>query len=104
MSWKKAFLIKKACIKSKADVTFKDAVEMFKNDIKTLKEHIHIKRKHVNTYHETKTSLSENDLILRVDCAKSYKNDQQDAMQSAYLENICFSCKYTPQIYSVSLY
>ena len=30
---------------SKVDVTFKDAVEMFKDDIKTLKEHIYIERR-----------------------------------------------------------
>ena len=50
---------------------------MFKDDIKILKEHIYIKRRQVNAYHEIKTSLSENE------------NDQQDAIQSAYFGNQC---------------
>ena len=79
-------------------VTFKDAVEMFKDDIKISKEHIYIQRMHVNTYHEIKASLSENDLMLHVDFAESCKNDQQDAIQSAYFGNQCFriftACSY----------
>ena len=35
-------IIEKKITKSKVDVTFKDAVEMFKDDIRTLKEHIYI--------------------------------------------------------------
>ena len=61
----------------------KDAGDMFKDDIKTLKEHIYIKRRQVNGYHEIKASLSEKDLMLHVDFAVSYKNDQQDTIQSA---------------------
>ena len=56
---------------------FKQADEMFKDDIKILKEHIYIKRRQVNAYHEIKASLSENE------------NDQQDAIQSAYFGNQC---------------
>ena len=51
------------CHKYKVDVTtFKDAVEIFKDDIKTLKERIYIKRRQVITYLKIKASLSENDL------------------------------------------
>ena len=63
---------------------FEGAAEMFKNDIRTLKEHIYIKRRQVNAYHKIKTSLSENDLMLYVDFTESYKSGQQDAKQSAY--------------------
>ena len=80
----------KKITKSKVDVMFKDAAEMVKDDIKTLKEHIYVKRKQVNTYHEIEASLSENDLMLHVDFAENYKNDQQDATQSAYFRNQCF--------------
>ena len=38
-------IVEKKITKSKVDVTFKDAVEMFKSDIKTLKEHIYIERR-----------------------------------------------------------
>ena len=65
-------IIEKKITKSKVDVTFKDAVEMFKDDIKTLKEHIYIERK-VNAYHEIKAFLSEKDLMLHEDFAEIYK-------------------------------
>ena len=64
---------------------FEGAAEMFKDDIRTLKEHIYIKRRQVNAYHKIKTSLSENDLMLYVDFTESYKSDQQYVKQSAYL-------------------
>ena len=79
------------CHKYKVDVTtFKDAVEIFKDDIKTLKERIYIKRRQVNTYLKIKASLSENDLMLHVDFAESYKNDQEVIIQGAYFGNQCF--------------
>ena len=74
---------------------------MFKDDIKTLKEHIYIKRRQVNAQNEIKASLSENDLVLHVDFAESYKNDQQDATQSAHFENQCFSI-FTEYCYAYS--
>ena len=63
---------------------------MFKDDIKALKGHAHNKKKQVNAYHEIKASLSENYLMLHVNFAESYKNDQQDAIQSAYFGNQYF--------------
>ena len=54
-------IVEKNITKSRVDVTFKDAVEMFKDDMKTLKEHIHIKRRQLNAYNKIKASLSEND-------------------------------------------
>ena len=62
---------------------------MFKNYTKILKKHIYITRRKVNAYYEINTSLSENDQILHVHFAESYKNDQQDAIQSAYFRNQC---------------
>ena len=38
-----------------------------------------------------KTSITDNDLIVQVDFTKCYKYYQQDAIQSAYFENQCFS-------------
>ena len=40
-SWQ---IVEKKITKSKVDVTLKDAAEMFKDDIKTLKKHIYIER------------------------------------------------------------
>ena len=47
-------IVEKKITKSKVDVTFNGVAEMFKYDIKTLKEHIYIKRRQVNSYHEIK--------------------------------------------------
>ena len=57
---------------------------------KVLKEHIYIKKRLVSAYHEIKASLSENDVMLHVDFAESYRNGQQDALKSAYFGNQCF--------------
>ena len=83
-------IVEKKVTKSKVDVTLKDEAEMFKDDIKTLKQHIYIKRRLVNAYNDIKASLSENDLILHVDFAERCTNDQEDPIQSAYFRNQCF--------------
>ena len=45
---------------------------MFRKDLKTLKEHIYIKRKkQFDGYCEIKTSLTGEDIILQIDFAKS---------------------------------
>ena len=83
-------IVEKKVTKSKVDVTLKDKAEMFKDDIKTLKQHIYIKRRLVNAYNDIKASLSESDLILHVDFAERCTNDQEDPIQSAYFRNQCF--------------
>ena len=84
-------IIDKKIAKVKIQISFGDAIEMFKEDVVVLKEHIHVKRRQVNAYHELKDSLTDNDLMVQVDFAESYKNEQQDAIQSAYFGNQCFS-------------
>ena len=83
--------IDKKITKSRIEVSFEDAIEMLKEEIAILKEHIHIKRRQVNVYQEMKTSLSSNNLMIQVDFAESYSNEQQDVIQSAYFGNQCFS-------------
>ena len=83
--------VDKKITKSKIEVSFKDAIEMLKDELVVLKEHIHIKRRQVSAYQDMKASLGPNDLMVQVDFAESYKNDQQDAIQSAYFGNQCFS-------------
>ena len=41
----------------------------------------------MNAFHEIKASLSGNNLMLHVGFTESYKNDLQDAIQSAYFRN-----------------
>ena len=88
---------KKIC-KAKIEMSFNTAIEMFKEEVAVLKEHIHIKRRQVNAYREMKYSLKDDDLMDQVDFAESCKNEQQDAIQSAYFGNQCFS------IFTVSCY
>ena len=64
---------------------------MLKEEVVILKEHIYIKRRQVNVYQEMKTLLSPKDLMIQIDFAESYKNEQQDVIQSAYFGNQCFS-------------
>ena len=54
-----------------------------------------------------KASLTEKNIILHVDFAESYRNDQQDVIQSAYFLNQSFSiftvCCYTKPVGSDDL-
>ena len=83
--------VEKRITKSKLTVSFEDAIVFFKNQVKTLKEHIYIKRVQSNAYRDIKSSLTTEDLVVHVDFAESYRNDQQDAIQSAYFGNQSFS-------------
>ena len=63
---------------------------MFKEEVASLKEHIHNRRKQVKACREMKASPTGNDLVVRTDFVESYKNDQQDAIKSEYFGNQCF--------------
>ena len=56
-----------------------------------LKEHIHRKRIQVAAYNSCKTDLTQGEAILHVDYSESYKNRQQDEIQSAYFGQSTFS-------------
>ena len=75
---------------------------MFKDDIKTLKEHIYIKRRQVNAYHEINASLSENDLMLHGDFAESYESGQQDSIAKCIFRKSMFKHIYSVLLYSKS--
>ena len=81
---------KKIC-KAKIEMNFNNAIEIFKEEVGVLKEHIHIKRRQVNAHREMKDSVNDDDLLVQVDLIESYKNEQQDAILSAYFGNQCFS-------------
>ena len=76
--------IDKKINKPTIEVSFNDFIEMFKEEVGISKEHIHIKRRQVNAYWEIKASLTDNDLMVQVDFAESYKSDQRDATQRLY--------------------
>ena len=81
---------KKIC-KAKIEMSFNTAIEMFKEEVAVLKEHIHIKRRQVNANREVKDSFKDDDLMVQVDFTESYKNEQQDVIQSAYFGYQSFS-------------
>ena len=81
---------KKIC-KAKIEMNFNTAIEMFKEEVAVLKEHIHIKRRQVNANREMKDSFKDDDLVVQIAFTESYKNEQQDVIQSAYFGNQSFS-------------
>ena len=72
-------------------VSFDDAICTFKSEITVLKEHIFVKRVQNDAYNKHKAELSDGDLLVHVDFAESYRNDQQNEIQSAYFGNQSFS-------------
>ena len=75
------------------EVNFNDAIEMFKEEATSLKRKrtYSYQKRQVNAYREMKVSLTDNDLMIQVDFAETYKKDQQDAIQSAHFGNQCSS-------------
>ena len=49
-----------------------------------MKEHIHRKRVQVESYNSHKDELKKGEALVHVDYSESYKNKQQDEIQSAY--------------------
>lgn len=88
LSWKK---IEKRITKATLAVTFEDAVVAMKEQVKVLKEHIYVKRVQNEAYNYHKDGLKNNDLIVHVDFAENYRNDQQNEIQSAYFGHQSFS-------------
>ena len=87
-TWKK---VDKRVTKAQQMVSFDDAVCTFKSQIKVLKEHIFVKRVQNDAYNKHKAELSDGDLLVHVDFAESYRNDQQNEIQRTYFGNQCFS-------------
>ena len=59
--------VDKKITKSRIELNFKDVIEMLKEEVAILEEHIYITRRQVNAYQEMKASLSPNDLMIQVD-------------------------------------
>ena len=62
-----------------------------KEQLKVLKEHIFVKRIQNEAYNYHKDGLTEDDLLVQVDFAENYRNDQQNEIQSAYFGHQSFS-------------
>ena len=74
-----------------AAVSFEDAVALMKNQLKLLKEHVFVKRVQNVAYNQHKKDLTLDELLVHVDFAENYRNDQQDEIQSAYFGHQSFS-------------
>ena len=81
-TWK---IVDKRVTKSQQIVSFDDPVWTFKSQIEVLKEHISVKRVQNDAYNKHKAELSDGDSIVHVDFAESYRNDQRNEIQSAYV-------------------
>ena len=84
--------------KAKLSLGFEDAVVLMREKLRILKEHIYVKRIQHSTYAQQKMDLTTDDLLVHVDFAENYRNDQQDEIQSAYFGHQSFflftSCCY----------
>ena len=86
---------------------FEEATERFKESVVSLKRHIYSKRSQNRHYNHVKESLDHGQILVHVDYAESYKNSQQNEIQSAYFGNSTFSiftaCCYTKSLDSGGL-
>ena len=88
--------------KVRITLPFDKAVDMFKASVTVLKKHIYSKRVQNREYNSIKESLDQGEILVHVDYAESYKNVQQNEIQSAYFGNSIFSiftaCCYTKSL------
>ena len=59
--------------------------------MKTLKNHIHVKRVQFKYYNDAKANLAKNEILMHVDYSESYENKQQREIQSAYFGHTTFN-------------
>ena len=82
---------------------FEEATERFKESVVSLKRHIYSKRSQNRHYNHVKESLDHGQILVHVDYPESYKNSQQNEIQSAYFWNCTFST-FTACCYKKSLH
>ena len=77
----------------KIEMTLKcdKAVKTWTSSVVNLKQHIHRKRIQVFCLNSIKEDLKNTDILLHVDFSGSYKNANQDEIQSAYFGQSSFS-------------
>ena len=77
----------------KTEMTLKcdEAIKTWTSSVVNLKQHIHTKRIQVFCLNSIKEDLKNTDVLLHVDFSESYKNANQDEIQSAYFGQSSFS-------------
>lgn len=68
-----------------------DSLYLLETSMKSLKQHIYVKRVQLNHYNDLKNNLGKNDILVHVDYSESYENKQQREIQSAYFGHTTFS-------------
>ena len=84
---KEAGKIKKVLKSVSSNQLFQD----WHHTVAGLKEHIHRKGVQVESYNRHKAELKKGEALVHVDYSESYKNKQQDEIQSAYFGQSSFS-------------
>ena len=77
--------------KMQITVDLEDANDLWKQAIPKLKSHIYRKRKQVMALESAKRNLSRDEILIHCDFSQSYKNNEQDEIQSAYFGYESFS-------------
>ena len=81
----------KYVIKIRISEPFEVATERFIESVVSLKRYIYSKRFQNRHYNHVKESLDHGQILAHLDYAESYKNSQQNEIQSAYFGNSLFS-------------
>ena len=85
-----------------SEVAIDEIQSLLEEKIDELKKHIYVKCEQQREYNRLKHALKPGEFIVHVDYAESYKNEQQDEIQSAYFGHETFSlftaCCYAREI------
>ena len=91
-------------VKMEMTIDEQDANEYWKEAVRKLKQHIHRKRIQAAALESDKKNLELDEILIHCDFSQSYKNQDQDEIQSAYFGHKCFSlftaCCYVRQLSS----
>ena len=68
-----------------------DCVGSWQESMKSLKQHVFRKRSQAASLTEAKSNLQEGHLLNHIDYSESYKNAEQNEIQSTYFGRSCFS-------------
>ena len=68
-----------------------DCVGSWQKSMKSLKQYVFRKRSQAASLTEAKSNLQEGHLLIQIDYSESYKNAEQNEIQSTYFRRSCFS-------------
>ena len=86
--WKK---VDEKIQKAASSVNTEEIIILLGSHVKTLKEHIRVKRIQYAKFHALKANLHDDEILIQVDYSESYANQEQGQIQSAYFGQQTFS-------------